>query len=235
MLSRAINFMVRKEKNLLEFKYIDNLINQNFESLLVTTPFIRIEFSGRINNSYLAGGNMVGSHSTIARSEVGRYVAIGCHSFMSRSRTGNYCTFGNRVSIGGLNHNYRLVTSHEVAYRNTAAIYGETILEEDNYAKGQESSTEYHVEIGNDVWIGDNAVILSGRKIGTGAVIGAGAVIATDVPAYSIVVGNPGRVLKYRFSDEIILRLLSSNWWDKPMSELRGFDFSNVDSFLNKC
>jgi len=220
---------------MLEYEYIENLANQNFESLLIGTPFIRIEFAGRITNSFLAGGNMVGSHSTIARSLVGRYAAIGCHSFMSRSKTGNYCTFGNRVSIGGLNHDYRLVTSHEVAFRNTLAIYGETIVDQDAYIQGQDQNPQYHVEMGHDIWIGDNAVVLPGRKIGTGAVIGAGAVVTTDVPAYSIIVGNPGRILKYRFPDDVILRLLSSNWWDKTISDLKGFDFSDVDAFLKKC
>jgi len=220
---------------LLEYKYIDNLTNQNFEPYLIDSPFIRIEFSGRITNSYLAGGNMVGGHSTIARSLVGRYVAIGCHSFISRAKTGNYCTFGNRVSIGGLNHDYRLVTSHEIAFRNTSAIYGETIVDKDAYIQGQDQNPQYHVEMGHDIWIGDNAVVLPGRKIGTGAVIGAGAVVTTDVPAYSIIVGNPGRILKYRFSDDVILRLLSSNWWDKTISDLKGFDFSDMDTFLKKC
>lgn len=227
--------MVRNEINLFKYKYVENLINQNFESLLIASPFIRVEFSGQITNSYLAGGNMVGSYSTIARSLVGRYVAIGCHSFMSRAKTGNYCTFGNRVSIGGLNHDYLQVTSHEVAFRNTAAIYGETIVEKDSYTQGQDQSPQHHVQIGHDVWIGDNAVILHGRKIGTGAVIGAGTVVAADVPAYSIVVGNPGRILKYRFSDDVISRLLSSNWWDKSMGDLKGFDFSDIDAFLKKC
>jgi virginiamycin A acetyltransferase len=227
--------MAIKEKNFLEYKYVDNLVNQNFESYFTDTPFIRVEFSGRILDSYLAGGNMVGSHSTIGRSQVGRYVGIGCHSFMSRSKTGNYCTFGNRVSIGGLNHDYRLVTSHEIGYRNTTKIYGETLINEDNYSDYQDGNHRYHVEIGHDVWIGDNAVVLPDRKIGTGAVIGAGAVVTTDVPAYAIVVGNPGRILKYRFSDDIILKLLSSNWWDKSIDDLKGFDFSDVDAFLKKC
>jgi len=226
--------MLRKEENLLEYIYIENLINENFESLLLKNPFIRIEFSGRITNSYLAGGNMVGSHSTFARSKVGRYVAIGCHSFMSRTKTGNFCTFGNRVSIGGLNHDYRLATSHEVAFRNTSAIYGETIIDKDAYTQAIEHEHQYHIEMGHDIWIGDNVVILPGRKIGTGAVIGAGTVVVTDVPAYAIVVGNPGRVLKYRFSDEIISRLLSSNWWNRSMSELRDFNFLDIDAFLKK-
>ena len=217
---------------MLEYQYIENLVNQNFESYVTSNPFLRVEFDGRIKYSYIAGGNKIGNHSTIIRSLVGRYVALGCNSFMSRSKAGNYCTFGNRVSIGGSNHDYLLVTSHEVAFRNTAAIYGETIIEKDHYALGQDINSQYHVEIGHDVWIGDNVVVLPGRNIGTGAVIGAGAVVTADVPAYSIIVGNPGRVVKYRFSDEIISRLLSSNWWDKSISDLKGFDFSDMNAFL---
>lgn len=220
---------------MLEYKYIDRLENQNFESHISLNPFIRIDFDGRIVFSHLAGGNKVGSHSTIIRSLVGRYVALGCDSFMSRSKTGNYCTFGSRISIGGSNHPYDLVTSHEVAFRNTAAIYGETIVEQDNYAQGQEANAQYHVEIGHDVWIGDNVVVLPGRKIGTGAVIGAGTVVTSDVPPYSIAVGNPSRVVKHRFSDEIISRLLISNWWDRSIADLRGFDFSDINRFLCQC
>lgn len=72
---------------------------------------------------------------------------------------------------------------------------------------------ELRVEIGNDVWIGDNVVILKG-KIGDGAVIGAGAVVTRDVPPYAIVAGNPARVIKYRFDDETIRKLLKEKWWD---------------------
>jgi len=220
---------------LLEYKYIDNLANQNFESHITFNPFIRIDFDGRIVFSYLAGGNKIGSHSTVIRSLVGCYVALGCDSFVSRSKIGNYCTFGSRVSIGGSNHPYNLVTSHEIAFRNTTAIYGETIVEKDDYAQGQDDNSQYHVEIGHDVWIGDNVVVLPGRKIGTGAVIGAGTVVTSDVPPYSIAVGNPSRVVRYRFSDEIISRLLSSNWWDKSISDLKEFDLSDVNVFLSKC
>lgn len=56
------------------------------------------------------------------------------------------------------------------------------------------------VTIGNDVWIGTNAIILGGVKVGQGAIIGAGAVVAKDIPSYAVVVGNPARVVKYQFS-----------------------------------
>jgi acetyltransferase-like isoleucine patch superfamily enzyme len=77
------------------------------------------------------------------------------------------------------------------------------------------------LSIGNDVWIGQNAIILpSVARIGDGAVIGAGAVVTKDVEPYSIVVGNPARLLRYRFSQETIVKLQESRWWEKSVGEL---------------
>jgi len=70
------------------------------------------------------------------------------------------------------------------------------------------------VIIGNDVWIGTEATILSGVKIGDGAVIGAKSVVVKDVPAYAIVAGNPARIIKMRFDDDTITRLLRVKWWE---------------------
>ncbi|UVK41668.1 CatB-related O-acetyltransferase [Mesorhizobium sp. AR10] len=69
------------------------------------------------------------------------------------------------------------------------------------------------VNIGNDVWIGSRAIILPGVDIGHGAVIGAGAVVARDVPPYAVVVGNPARIVRYRFAEETISILLAIRWW----------------------
>ncbi|HEY2200287.1 MAG TPA: CatB-related O-acetyltransferase [Solirubrobacteraceae bacterium] len=70
--------------------------------------------------------------------------------------------------------------------------------------------------IGNDVWIGRDAMVMPGVTVGDGAIIGAGAVVASDVPPYAIVVGNPARLIRRRFSDEDIARLLRIAWWDWP-------------------
>lgn len=75
--------------------------------------------------------------------------------------------------------------------------------------------------IGNDVWIGTNATITASvGEIGDGAVIGAGANVARNIPPYAIAVGNPARVVKFRFSKETIEALLQERWWDKPLEEL---------------
>lgn len=75
--------------------------------------------------------------------------------------------------------------------------------------------------IGHDVWLGQEAKILPGVTIGNGAVIGTGAVVAKDVPAWSVVVGNPGRVLRRRFEDHVIALLDRLAWWDLPLEEVR--------------
>jgi len=74
--------------------------------------------------------------------------------------------------------------------------------------------------IGNDVWIGQNAVILPGIHIGDGAIIAANCVVGSDVEPYTIVVGNPARVLRKRFDDELIDLMLKFKWWDKSVEEI---------------
>ncbi|MCD7836144.1 MAG: CatB-related O-acetyltransferase [Lachnospiraceae bacterium] len=80
--------------------------------------------------------------------------------------------------------------------------------------------------IGNDVWIGSNAIVLQGMDIGDGAVIGAGAVVTHNVKPYEVVAGVPAKTIKYRFNDEIIKRLLEISWWDKSdewLSEYKNY------------
>lgn len=74
--------------------------------------------------------------------------------------------------------------------------------------------------IGNDVWIGQNAVILPGVRIGNGAIIGASSIVGSDVASYTIVAGNPARPIRKRFDDELIDLLEKFKWWDKDIEEI---------------
>ena len=94
--------------------------------------------------------------------------------------------------------------------------------------------------VGNDVWIGQNAVILPGVHIGDGAIIGANSVVGRDIPPYTIVVGNPARETRKRFDDELIRLLLAFKWWDKSIEAinqliplLTSSDLENVKSELS--
>lgn len=75
--------------------------------------------------------------------------------------------------------------------------------------------------IGNDVWIGQNATILPGVRIGDGAIIGANSVVGSDVEAYTIVAGNPARLIRKRFDDELTSLLLKYKWWDQSIEDIQ--------------
>lgn len=93
------------------------------------------------------------------------------------------------------------------------------------------------VHIGNDVWIANDVNILSGVKIGNGAVVAAGAVVTADVPDYAVVGGIPARVLKFRFDEDTITRLLKSEWWNLEKEKLRELakHMNDVEVFLSTC
>ena len=74
--------------------------------------------------------------------------------------------------------------------------------------------------VGNDVWIGQNSLILPGSKIGDGVIIGASSVVGGEISPYSIVAGNPARLIRKRFDDEMINLLLELKWWDKSVAEI---------------
>lgn len=102
---------------------------------------------------------------------------------------GKFCSIGENVSIyGGGEHRYDIVSTYPL---KTLLVY--------KNKKNVDETSKGKVIIGNDVWIGDNAVILSGVKIGDGAVIGNSAIVTRDVPPYAIVAGNSAKVIKYRF------------------------------------
>jgi len=99
-------------------------------------------------------------------------------------------------------------------------------------------SCKGNIDIGNDVWIGAKSTIMSGVKIGDGAVIGARTMVTKDVPPYSIVVGNPGRIIKYRFNEGQVQKLLKIKWWDwtedRIKTEATDMWSDKIDEFIER-
>jgi acetyltransferase-like isoleucine patch superfamily enzyme len=143
-------------------------------------------------------------------------------------KIGRYCSIAENVVIF-------LGSEHRTDWISTYPF--PIFLEEGKSIKGH-PSTKGDVIIGNDVWIGFNVIVISGVTIGDGAAIGAGSVVAKDVPAYAVVSGNPARVVRYRFNEEAIQKLLQIRWWDWPDEKVREnihlICSDSVDMFIKK-
>ena len=151
------------------------------------------------------------------------------------------CTIGGNVTIGrasSLNGRVEIIGHHKAWIRigRYSSIAPEVVIQSDNHvmnrlttcplkyfiegSRDTSTAAQKDIAIGNDVWIGRRAIILPGVSIGDGAVIAAGAVVSRDVPPYTIVGGVPARVIKKRFDDGTIKKLLSLAWWDMPPDRL---------------
>lgn len=128
---------------------------------------------------------------------------------------GSFCSIGTGAAFimaGNQGHRYDWASSFPFFYMNEEPAFADS---RDAYRKAGDTI------IGSDVWIGTEALIMPGVKIGHGAVIGSRALVAKDVEPYAIVGGNPAKPIKKRFSDEEIAMLLEMAWWDWPLDEIR--------------
>lgn len=191
----------------------------------ITENAINLCRGAKVISCAMGGNNVVGDYSCFNRCEVGRYSGMGCFSYVADSSIGRYCTIASRVSIGAFDHPLDWLSVHEFQYRDVSEIYGATLLDGgENLLRRDELETA----LGNDVWIGDNVAIRRGIKVGHGAVVGLGAVVTKDVEPYSIVVGNPARPVKSRFTDEQISDLLELEWWTLDLDDLKGINFISI-------
>jgi acetyltransferase-like isoleucine patch superfamily enzyme len=144
-------------------------------------------------------------------------------------RVGAFCSIAKEVSIflGGEHHADWVTTfPFNVLWKSAEKIPGHP-------------ATKGDVVIGNDVWIGYGAVILSGATIGDGSIIGARAVVTRSVPPYAIVAGNPATIIRTRFDEKTIRRLINIQWWDWEDSKIEAYLplmlQTDIESFLTRA
>ncbi|MCF8478095.1 MAG: chloramphenicol acetyltransferase [Pseudolabrys sp.] len=168
-----------------------------------------------LTSSTLGAYTEVGARTKLLEVDLGDYSYVVNDSDIAYATVGKFTSIAAMTRINPGNHPMERASQSHFTYRASAYFDGAT--DDDAFFAWRRS---HHVSIGHDVWIGHGAIVLPGRSIGTGAVIGAGAVVSKDIPAYAIAVGNPARVLRQRFPDEIAVRLQALAWWDWPHARL---------------
>ena len=179
-----------------------------------------------ICNSTIHKSAKIESGTSFISSSIGKHSFCGYNCDVYRAEIGCFTSIANGVSLGGARHPMEWVGMSPVFYAGRDSVkakFSKHVLPES--AK---------VKVGHDVWIGRSAIVLAGVNVGNGAVIGAGAVVTKNVPPYAIVAGNPARLIRYRFEETIIERLIKISWWDFSETRLKelGFVFNDIDKFL---
>lgn len=179
---------------------ITNIIYIPIRIFSKVSPFTLIRNCKISKKSSVKGGTRIYS------STFNDYSYIGRNCLVTETDVGKYCSIADYCCIG--------LASHPTSWVSTSPVFhaGINILKT-NYSDNKYNPIKRTI-IDNDVWIGMNVCIIAGVHIGTGAVVGAGAIVTKDVEPYSIIGGNPARLIRKRFDDDIIDGLLKLEWWD---------------------
>jgi acetyltransferase-like isoleucine patch superfamily enzyme len=167
-------------------------------------------------------------------------VEIGRHTFGYGSETFQVYMDGARIRVGAfcsIHRDARVLAGSEHVMTRASTFPFKARLFEPKKRNIHEAIDKGTTIIGNDVWIGLGATVLSGVMVGDGAVIGAGAVVSKSVPPYAIVAGNPARIMRYRFDRGIRDRLLALAWWEWDDEELHASNhwfMVDIESFLDE-
>jgi phosphonate metabolism protein (transferase hexapeptide repeat family) len=175
----------------------------------------------------------VGARTQLLEVELGDYSYIVNDSDAAYTVIGKFCSIAAMTRINPGNHPMQRASQSHFTYR-ASAYFADAADDEEFFAWRR----AHAVTIGHDVWVGHGAIVLPGRTIGTGAVVAAGAVVARDVPPYAIVAGNPARLIRPRFPEEIAARLQHLAWWDWSHARLQAalpdFQKLSIEAFLDR-
>ena len=173
-----------------------------------------------------------GDRCDIRESYIGEYAVCRGDNQIWYSEIGKFVAIAYGARINAVNHpSFTRISQHEFTYKGIRYDFSDK-----DDTSVIETRRNQKVIIGNDVWIGHNAIIMPGIHIGNGAIIGSGAIVTHDVEPYSVVVGVPAKPIKKRFSYEIIEKIEKSEWWNwsHEIIKERYEDFKNIEEFIRK-
>ena len=170
--------------------------------------------------SRLSKKTKINRGARIIDSTINEYTYVGLNSWVCVADVGRYCSIASNVNIG--------LGNHTINYLSTSPIFTEKYNGTGfSWINRTIAPPFKRTIIGNDVWIGFGAMVMGGVKIGDGAIIGAGSIVTKDIPSFAIAVGNPAKVIRYRFSDITIKSILGDPWWIKSEKDIK----NNISQF----
>lgn len=184
-------------------KYVIGLIKYLFYRNV--SVFAKVTASSKISKNA-----NINRYSKIFNSTIDKYSYVGSKSELVNAIVGKYCSIAEGCNIGLANHTQQFISTSPIFTEKKNGT-GHSWVDKDLLKLENQKVT-----IGNDVWIGNKATVLSGINIGNGVIIGAGSIVTRDVPDFAVVAGVPARIIKYRFPNDIITKLLEIRWWDLP-------------------
>ena len=225
------NFLRNKISKIRNEKHLKNrikLFKCKFNDSIISSTVVFDD------STLLEGENVIGSNTNISNSFVGFGTYIGNNSNFVNCSIGRFCSFAENSHVQAARHPSSFVSSYP-GFINT--------INDLPFGKGTTQFTELvrcsnnrFCNIGNDVWIGERAIIKGGITIGDGAIIGMGSIVTKSVPPYAIVAGVPAKIIRFRFDNDKIEALLRIQWWNWPINKIKDNrdDFVNIDFFINK-
>lgn len=176
---------------------------------------------------------------------MGAFSFTNFRGFVRAKSIGRFCSIAPNVSIGMGEHSIESISSSITFEMNPSERLTKftTLMDDGNFVnfikneiREQRKDKRYSKPtiIGNDVWVGTGAVILAGINIGDGAVVAAGSVITKDIPPYAIVGGVPAKIIKYRYDERLIERLLKSKWWEYGADIVKGLDYTKPGNIIDE-
>jgi acetyltransferase-like isoleucine patch superfamily enzyme len=189
----------------------------------------RIRFSSR---------TLVEPHSAFLTGDT--LYSLGAYSYSAsalppRAQVGRYCSLGGGIEYLGGSHPLDFLSSSPFFYEQRKRLFTKTLADAGLEPRAVDTAS-LHRSLGviaHDIWIGTGAMIGWNLTVGVGAVVAARAVVTKDVEPYAVVAGNPARVIRKRFPDPVIERLLASRWWDYSFTDFYDLPFTDPVRFLD--
>ena len=183
--------------------------------------------------TFCEGNNVIAKNAVVSRAYIGRNTYINPDSDLTNCKIGRFCSIGPGISVIADSHPSSVFVSTSPSFFSTNRQNGQTFVTKNKFEE-RLSVDGYDIVIGNDVWVGTKAMIKGGITIGDGAIVAMGAVVTKDVPPYAIVGGVPAKIIKFRFTEEQIAKLLDIQWWNQSDEWLRSHvdEFESIDEFI---